>query len=150
MKICCFAGHSRIYDESDLYKRIYEKCEMLITNFKADEFWVGNYGVFDKMSARVLQDLKKKYSDIQINLVVPYITTEITRNKQRYYKVFDNIIISEMSKNIPPQYRIIKSNQYMIDNCDFLIAYVKYSWGGAAKTFEYAKKKENIKIFNLA
>ena len=150
MKICCFAGHSRIYDESDLYKRTYEKCEMLINEFKAYEFWVGNYGVFDKMSARVLKEIKKKYPDIQINLVVPYITTEITRNKQNYYKDFDNIIVSEMSENTPPQYRIIKNNQYMIDNSDFLIAYVKYSWGGAAKTFEYAKKKGNIKIFNLA
>lgn len=29
----------------------------------------------------------------------------------------------------------------MIDNSDLLIAYVKYSWGGAARTLEYAKRR---------
>lgn len=38
----------------------------------------------------------------------------------------------------------------MIDYSDFLIAYVDHSFGGAAKTLEYAKKKEFIKIFNLS
>ena len=30
----------------------------------------------------------------------------------------------------------------MVDNCDLLIAYVKYSWGGARKTLDYAIRKK--------
>lgn len=51
---------------------------------------------------------------------------------------------------IPAKFRILKCNQYMIDYSDFLITYVDHSFGGAAKTLEYAKKKEFIKIFNLS
>ena len=29
----------------------------------------------------------------------------------------------------------------MVDNSKLLIAYVKYSWGGASRTLEYAKRK---------
>lgn len=45
--------------------------------------------------------------------------------------------------------KIIKANQYMVNESDFLICYVKNSWGGAAKTLEYAKQKKK-NIYNLA
>ena len=38
----------------------------------------------------------------------------------------------------------------MVNNSDFIICYVQYSWGGASKTLEYVQKKKHIKIFNLA
>ena len=37
---------------------------------------------------------------------------------------------------------IIKRNEWMVENCDLLIAYVKYSWGGARKTLDYAIRKK--------
>ena len=37
----------------------------------------------------------------------------------------------------------------MVDSADLVIAYVQYSWGGAAKTLEYAKRKKKT-IINLA
>ena len=37
----------------------------------------------------------------------------------------------------------------MVDEADLVIAYVMYSWGGAAKTLEYAKRKKKT-IINLA
>jgi len=37
----------------------------------------------------------------------------------------------------------------MVNESDFLICYVKNSWGGAAKTLEYAKQKKK-NIYNLA
>lgn len=44
--------------------------------------------------------------------------------------------------------KIIKANEFMINNSDFLISYVNYSWGGAVKTMEYAIKKK-IQVVNL-
>lgn len=57
---------------------------------------------------------------------------------------FDDIIYPPI-ENVPYKYAIIRRNEWMIDVADFVIAYVKYSWGGAARSLEYAKrKKKNI------
>ena len=37
----------------------------------------------------------------------------------------------------------------MVEEADLVIAYVMYSWGGAVKTLEYAKRKKKT-IINLA
>ena len=37
----------------------------------------------------------------------------------------------------------------MVEQADLVIAYVKYSWGGAAKTLEYSKRKKK-RIINIA
>ena len=37
----------------------------------------------------------------------------------------------------------------MVDSADLVIAYVKYSWGGAAKTLEYAKRRK-VPIINIS
>jgi hypothetical protein len=38
----------------------------------------------------------------------------------------------------------------MVKNSQVLVCYVKHSWGGAAKTLEFAQKRKNIKIINIA
>ena len=59
--ICCFAGHSKIYGTNELYDKLIIQIEKLITEENVSEFWVGNYGDFDKLCARVLQSLKEKH-----------------------------------------------------------------------------------------
>ena len=63
-------------------------------------------------------------------------------------KSFDSIIYPEIEKT-PPRFAILKRNFWMINKADLVIAYVKHSWGGAAKSFNYAKKL-NKKFINLA
>lgn len=57
-------------------------------------------------------------------------------------KIFDDTIYPDIEK-VPPGFAIIKRNEWMIDNSDFLIAYVKNDFGGAYKTLQYAEKKKN-------
>ena len=150
MKICCFAGHSKIYtDTSALKNMIRDNAEKLIKEQGVKEFWCGNYGAFDKLSASVIGFLKQTYKDIKLVLVIPYLTREINEYKKNYYATYDEIIIADIPQNTPKKYHIIKANKYMIDNSNFLISYVKHSWGGAAKTLEYAKNKKDIKIIGL-
>lgn len=146
-KRCCFAGHREIYEE--FKDKLKNEIEGLI-NEGVDEFWVGHYGVFDKASAQVVRELKKTYQNIRLILVLPYTTEIINRLREKYYKEFDELLIADIPGKTPVKYRIIKCNEYMVKNSDYLICYVKYSWGGALKTFEYAKKKKHIKIMNLA
>ncbi len=147
--ICCFAGHGKISYGKDIQNQLSDKCRELIADFGVNEFWTGNYGSFDKLSAIVIRDLKKQYTDIELNLVIPYLTEKINQFRNEYYKNYDNIIMAEIPAKTPKRYRILKCNKYMIDNSKYLIAYVGSSCGGAAKTLEYAKKKKYIEIFNL-
>lgn len=147
--ICCFAGHGKISYGKDVQNQLFDKCRELITDFGVNEFWTGNYGNFDKVSAGVIRDLKKQYADIELNLVIPYLTEEINQFREEYYENYDNIVMADIPEGTPKKYRILKCNKYLIDNSKYLIAYVGCSCGGAAKTLEYAQKKNHIKIFNL-
>ena len=63
-------------------------------------------------------------------------------------KIFDDTIYPDLEK-IPRRFAIVKRNEWMIKNSNFLIAYVDHSWGGASKTLEYAKRKKHISIINI-
>lgn len=148
-KICCFIGHSKIYADKDFELKVYEKCEELIKNCDVTSFWAGNYGAFDCLAARMVKRLKEKYPYIELDLVIPYLTEAINKDKEKYYKEYDCMLMADIPECTPAKYRILKCNQYMVDCSDYLIAYVNYSFGGAAKTLEYAKRKKNIEIFNF-
>lgn len=148
-KRCCFAGHKDIYRDVRLQEFLYDKCEKLIIEKNVKFFWIGNYGSFDALAARTVRKLKEKYPYIKLELILPYITKSIRDYKEMFYKNYDTITIANMPEHTPVKFRILKCNQYMVDCFDYLIAYVNRSFGGAAKTLEYAKRKTKIKIFNF-
>lgn len=147
-KRCCFAGHSDIWDSS-LAEKIKSVVEDLILNHNVREFWVGNYGNFDGSAASVIRELQKTYTDVKLDLVIPYLTKSINEYKELYYKKCDNILIADIPENTPKRFHITKANEYMVNNSDFLICYIQRSWGGAITTYKYAKRK-NLQIFNIA
>ena len=149
-KRCCFAGHSKLYHTDDIYNNLVNLIEKLVVEEDVSEFWVGNYGNFDSLSAKAVRYLKEKYNNIQLNLVIPYLTSSINEYKKLYYKNYDHILMSDLPERTPKNFQILKCNEYMVDNSDFIVCYVQYSWGGAAKTLEYAQRKKHIEIFNLA
>ena len=59
-------------------------------------------------------------------------------------EIFDGTIYPDI-ENVPPRFAIIKRNEWMVKQSDFMIAYVNYPWGGAYKTLQYAERKKNIK-----
>ena len=61
---------------------------------------------------------------------------------------FDEVIYPAL-ENVPPKYAIIRRNKWMVDRADLLIAYITHGWGGAARTYHYAKRK-GIPTVNLA
>ena len=147
-RICCFAGHSKIDNIDFVYKKLLEIIENLIIKENVMDFQVGNYGTFDKLVIKALNELKHKY-DIKTELVLPYLTKEINKNKEEYYKSYNSILVADIPVSTPQRLKIIKCNEYMIKTCDYLICYVEHSWGGASKTLEFAKKNKNIKIINI-
>lgn len=148
LKRCCFAGHNETYSD-EVKQKIKEIAKKLIEEKGVAEFWVGNYGGFDRCAASVIGEVKKTYPHIKLVLVLPYLTKTVSDYKEEYYEKYDEIVVAYIPENTPARLKIIKANQYMVDNCDFMISNVGRSWGGAAKTMEYAKRKGR-KIWNLA
>lgn len=147
-KKCCFAGHREFYNSNEVYNKLLNCIENLIVEENISEFWVGNYGLFDSLASKAVRAIKEKYSNIQLNLVIPYLTSNIDKYRELYYKNYDHILMADIPEKTPKKFQILKCNEYMIQKSDFIICYVEYSWGGAYKTMEYARKKK-IKIFNL-
>lgn len=143
--ICCFFGHRNIYNT--YIPKLKEEIENLIINYNVNEFYVGGYGDFDNLAVKTINDIKKNYSNIKLFLVSAYFST-LEKNKEYILSTYDEIIFPEGLENIPQRFAIIKRNRYMVDNCKYIIAYVKYH-GGAETALNYAKKKKRI-IINLA
>lgn len=144
---CCFAGHNETYGD-EVKQKIKEIAIELIEEESVVEFWVGNYGGFDRCAASAIGEVKKTYPHIKLVLVLPYLTKAVSDYKEEYYEKYDEIVIADMPEKTPARLRIIKANEYMVDNCDFMICNVEHSWGGAAKNVEYAKRKGR-RMWNL-
>lgn len=148
MKICCFAGHSSISNNKKIKIKVTNEIINLIENEGVTAFYSGGQGSFDWLCAHCVDELKKVYSFIQSYLILAYMPKE----KDNYYNetlnLFDNTIYPDIEKT-PLRLAIVKRNEWMINNSDFLITYIWHSCGGAARTFEYAKSKKHIKIINI-
>lgn len=144
MKTVTFCGHGNIpsADVEKIKPLLYNKIETLIEAQGATEFLLGGYGDFDGTAARVVKELKVKYPHITSTLVIPYIDRDY--NKELY----DGSVFPPI-ESVPKRFAISKRNEWMVQSADFVIAYVKYSWGGASTTLDYARRKKKI-IFNIA
>ena len=63
-------------------------------------------------------------------------------------ELFDSIIYPDGFEKYNFKSAIPARNRYMVDNSGYAICFVTHSWGGAAKTYERAKKKK-LQIINL-
>ncbi len=141
MKIA-FCGHGDIAPSESgvLSEKI---CKTVIELIKggAREFLLGGYGAFDNLCAKIVYDLKDEYPHIKSVLVIPYLDREYN---MRLYDISEYPPI-----NVPRRFAILKRNEYMVEQADVVVAWVKYGFGGASKTYEYAKRKKK-RIINLA
>ena len=130
--ICTFFGHK---DTPESTKEALKSVLInLIENKGVNLFYVGNHGNFDRMTLEVLKELTKCYSHIKYYVVLAYFP----KNKSEEHT---NTILTEGLESTPPKYAIIKRNQWMIDKSDFVVTYVKYTFGGAYKFQQLAIKK---------
>ena len=145
--IITFCGHSN-YSFDDTVK---EKLRgLLLQNIRKNptcKFYLGGYGDFDSLCLNILKEIKADFPSIELLFITPYLNDNYS--KLETAKLYYDGIIYPPLENVPRQFCISKRNEWMVNEADFLIAFVKYSWGGAAKTLEYAKRKK-VGFFNLA
>ena len=122
----------------------------LIENENVDTFYCGGKGDFDRLCAECVNELKNYYPFMESYMVFSYIPGKKNEFGKDPYEDFNGTIYPEGLEFVPQKLAIVKRNEWMIDKSDFLIAYVKNSFGGANKTLSYAKKRRKIKIINMA
>lgn len=145
MKRCFFIGHHDA--PSQLFASLKDEIERHIEEYGVREFYVGHYGAFDSMAAKAIAVLKSDYPHIRLYMLLPYHTSVQTVFVPEF---FDGAFYPFETAPIP-KYAIIKANKFMIDYCDYLIAYVQYI-GKARDFLEYARRRElrqELHIVNL-
>lgn len=131
-----FCGHSKIYSEVEEVKAwLLSTIKKLIIKEEDSLFYLGGYGDFDYLAVSVLNIIKQEFPHIRIILVIPYL------NKKYDNNLYDYTLYPPL-EFVPQRFAILKRNEFMVNEADIIITYVKHSWGGAYKTLEYAKRKK--------
>ena len=149
-KICTFAGHADIAPgEKNLIKsKLKNEIIKLIKNENVDTFYCGGKGDFDKLCSTCIKQIQSDYPFVKSFLILAYMPGEKSEFDLDPYGEYDGTIYPDL-ENTPPRFAIIKRNEWMINKSDFLVTYITYNYGGAYRTFKYAKRKKHIKILNL-
>ncbi len=144
--VITFAGHSTVFSCEQVKETVKEQIK---NNIAADEktvFYLGGYGDFDSICACACKELKKEYSHIEVVYVTPYINHSKIKEMQDV-GLYDTSIYPPLEK-VPPRFAILKRNEWMVENADLVIAYVKNNYGGAYKTLNTAKRNKK-KVINI-
>jgi hypothetical protein len=151
-KTCCFFGHGKLYgDNSALAEVLAASVEQHITEYGVTDFLVGNYGDFDSMAAYAVKKAKVRHPDVRLFLMLPYLPEH--GRPLPNMEGFDGSVYPEGMEGVPYKLAIPRLNRLMVQQSSYAIGYVTHSWGGAAKTMEYAQVQERkglLTIFNLS
>lgn len=148
MKGCFFIGH-READER-LLPVLQSTIRRLIDEEDVKEFYVGGYGGFDRIAGVAVKQLKAKYPEITLRMVIPYHPAEKPIEAPNGY---DGTYYPDGLEGVPKRIRIAKANRLMIDTSDWLIAYVCHGASNSRKFLEYAERREKkglLQVQNIA
>ena len=147
-KSCFFMGHR----EAD--ERLLPRLELVIDRLIVEEnvryFYVGGYGGFDRIAAAAVKRAKQKHPDTTLMLVLPYHPAERAVPTP---DGFDGTYHPEGLENAPRRYAIVRTNQIMVNTCDWLVCYVRHSASNSWNLLEYARRREEkglIQVINIA
>ena len=143
-KSCFFIGH-READER-LLPGLELIIDRLITEAKVRYFYVGGYGGFDRIAATAVKRAKQKYPDITLMLVLPYHPAERAIPTP---DGFDGTYHPEGLENTPRRYAIVRTNQIMVDNSDWLVCYVQHGASNSRNLLEYAQRRAQKKFLQI-
>ena len=144
--IITFCGHSDFLFSDDVKQQLKNILVSEIRKNPTCKFYLGGYGDFDSLCLRTLRELKKEFKSIELIFITPYIDKNYSKLEFAKYH-YDDVIFPPL-ESVPRKFAILKRNEWMVDEADLVIAYVMYSWGGATKTLEYAKRRKKL-IINI-
>lgn len=124
-----------------------EDVEQHIVEYGVTEFFVGHYGRFDALAARAVKNAKKRHPEVTLTLVLTYHPFD---RPIQTPKGFNGTFYPPGMETVPKKMAIVRANRYMVDTCDFLIAYVWHPASNALELAEYAQQRGKIHITYLS
>ena len=144
--VITFCGHSNYSynaENENLMLSLFEE----VIGGESVEFFLGGYGGFDAFAYRCAKKYKAKHANAKIILVTPYIDKWLEDRKDYLQHAYDEIVYPNI-ENAPKKFAVIKRNEWMVNQSDYIFCYVETHYGGAYKTLLYAFK-HGKKFFNL-
>ena len=156
MRKTAFIGHRWAYG-AEMREKLYVAVECEIKK-GCKCFTMGTHGNFDREALWICRDLRKKYKDIKIEVVItsfsqikPVIDHDEIFGDEKYVPYDDVETVMYEIEDVYYKSKITASNRQMIDTCNTLICYVDENdkrASGAKRAYLYAKKK-GLQIVNL-
>ncbi|MBQ7336240.1 MAG: hypothetical protein IJW92_07200 [Clostridia bacterium] len=145
--IITFCGHAQFHQTREYEQKILAFLEEKVGDQPA-ELYLSGYGFFDGFAYDCCKKYKATHPNVSLVLVTPYLNATSKRDPSAHLQTkYDSILYPEI-ENKPPKFAIVYRNKYMVEQADYVIAYVDHRWGGAYQTYRFAKRKDK-KIFNL-
>lgn len=145
--IVTFCGHRNFVKTKQIEGALIDLLEDFAAHNRTLDCYCGGYGSFDGFTSECVKKVQERYSNVRNCLVIPYMTLEYQERVKYLQDYYDEIIYPPL-ENVPKKFAILRRNEWMVDHAGVVIAYVLYSWGGAAHTLEYAKKKRAV-VYSL-
>lgn len=146
-KSCFFIGHKEA--DEQLLPKLNMTIERLILAENVRYFYVGRYGGFDRIAAASVKHAKQKYPDITLMLVLPYHPAERPTGAP---VDFDGTYYPNGLERTPKRFAIVRTNQIMVDTCDWLVCYISHGASNSRNLLEYAQRRAErglIQIKNI-
>lgn len=145
--IITFCGHADFQKTKEYEQKILTFLDKTVGTQSAD-MYLGGYGNFDQFAFECCQKYKKTHSNISLIFVTPYLSIEYQKRFLEYKQPNYDLIIYPEIENKPPKFAILYRNRWMIEQSDFVVCGIDHAWGGAYKTYQYAKQKKKS-ILNI-
>ncbi len=146
--IITFCGHSDFKTTEEYTQKLLTLLEQRIGDTPA-ELFLGGYGNFDSFAFECAKKYKEAHPSVSLIFVTPYMTLDYQRTRLVHEKKRYDSIIYPHIEDKPLKYAISYRNRYMVEQADLLICYLTHTWGGAYRTYRYARAKGKC-ILNLA
>lgn len=153
MKACCFTGHRIIKITPELVQRLKDTIETMIEKGVTD-FYNGGACGWDLLCAEKVIDLKTKYPDIKLHLLLPCPPKEQTKgwNKDQIVRYNNVLQVADSVTVISGHYSqdcIKQRNKMLVNLSECCICYCSNTRSGTGQTIRFAKEK-GIEIINLS
>lgn len=115
----------------------------LIRDHKVELFYVGHQGQFDAIVRSTLRELKKEYPQVNYAVVLAYMP-----GKKTEYDDYSDTMLPEGIESVHPHYAISWRNNWMLQQSDYVVAYIAHAWGGAYQ-YTMKAKRHGIIVHNI-
>ncbi len=132
-----FCGHSKLYNKTTEFSKWLDMILPSLIEGGATTFYLGGYGDFDSLAASAVRRQKAVYPNIESVLVLAYLNRDAETSR------YDSTTYPPL-EGVPYRFAISRRNEWMVSASDIVVSGVTHDWGGAAKTLDFAKRKNKV------